>query len=129
MGARPLPAWIAGVIGAGTLLLLHWLECRRPLRRSVEPKLRREARNLAVAGVSAIAVVLAERPIVMPLAGVIEERGWGLLRLLRLPLGLEIAVALLFMDYTFYVWHIFMHRIPLLWRFHLVHHVDLDLDA
>jgi sterol desaturase/sphingolipid hydroxylase (fatty acid hydroxylase superfamily) len=21
------------------------------------------------------------------------------------------------------------HRVPLLWRFHLVHHVDLDLDA
>jgi sterol desaturase/sphingolipid hydroxylase (fatty acid hydroxylase superfamily) len=33
------------------------------------------------------------------------------------------------MDYTFYIWHVLMHRIPLLWRFHLVHHVDLDLDA
>jgi sterol desaturase/sphingolipid hydroxylase (fatty acid hydroxylase superfamily) len=22
-----------------------------------------------------------------------------------------------------------MHRLPLLWRFHIVHHVDLDLDA
>ena len=28
-----------------------------------------------------------------------------------------------------YLWHIVVHRVPWLWRFHLVHHVDLDLDA
>jgi sterol desaturase/sphingolipid hydroxylase (fatty acid hydroxylase superfamily) len=95
----------------------------------VEPKLRRGARNLTVAGVSAIAVVLAERPIVMPLAALIEKRNWGLLRRFGLPLWLEIAAALVLMDYTFYIWHVLMHRVPLLWRFHLVHHVDLDLDA
>ena len=74
---KPLPPWIGGVIGVGTLLLLRWLETRRPLRRSVEPKLRREARNLSVAGVSAIAVALPEPPIVLPLAALVEERGWG----------------------------------------------------
>jgi sterol desaturase/sphingolipid hydroxylase (fatty acid hydroxylase superfamily) len=129
MGAKPVSWWITGVLGAGTLLLLHWLECRRPLRRTVEPKLRREARNLSVAGVSAIALVLAERPIVMPLAALVEKQSWGLLRQLGLPAWMEIAAALMLMDYTFYVWHILMHRVPLLWRFHLVHHVDLDLDA
>ena len=129
MRTGPIPPWIAGVIGAGTLLLLAWLERRKPLRRSVEPKLRREARNLSVAGVSAIALVLAERPIVMPLAATVENRGWGLLRQLGFPFWLEIAVALLLMDYTFYIWHVLLHRVPLLWRFHLAHHVDLDLDA
>jgi len=28
-----------------------------------------------------------------------------------------------------YVWHRLNHRVPLLWRFHLVHHTDLDLDV
>jgi sterol desaturase/sphingolipid hydroxylase (fatty acid hydroxylase superfamily) len=129
MLARPVPPWIVGVLGAATLLLLHWLETRKPLRRSVEPKLRREARNATVAGVSAIALVLAERPIVMPLAALVEKQKWGLLRLFGFPLWLEIGVALILMDYSFYVWHVLMHRVPLLWRFHLVHHVDLDLDA
>src|SRR5215472_2257195 len=142
MLTRPLPPWFAGVLGACTLVLLHWLEGRRPLRRSVEPKLRREARNLSVAGISAIAVVLAERPIVMPLAAVVEKRNWGLLRhsprhtrsclprgAFGFPMWLEIAVALVLMDYAFYVWHVLMHRVPFLWRMHLVHHVDLDLDA
>jgi len=129
MLTRPLPPWIAGVVGGGALLLLAWLERRKPLRRSVEPKLRREARNLTVAGISAIAAVLVERPIVMPLAALVEKRNLGLLRLFGFPLWLELAAALVLMDYTFYVWHVLMHRIPLLWRFHLVHHVDLDLDA
>jgi sterol desaturase/sphingolipid hydroxylase (fatty acid hydroxylase superfamily) len=129
MLTTPLPPWIAGVVGAGALLVLSWLERRRPLRRSVEPKLRREARNLSVAGVSAIALVLAERPIVMPLAVLVEKQNWGLVRFLGLPPWLEIPAALVLMDYAFYVWHILMHRVPFLWRMHLVHHVDLDLDA
>jgi sterol desaturase/sphingolipid hydroxylase (fatty acid hydroxylase superfamily) len=33
------------------------------------------------------------------------------------------------MDYSLYIWHVLMHRVPFLWRFHLPHHVDLDLDA
>jgi sterol desaturase/sphingolipid hydroxylase (fatty acid hydroxylase superfamily) len=100
-----------------------------PLRRSVEPKLRREARNVCVAGLSAVVVALAERPLIQPLALWVEQRNWGLVRLLSLPLWLEVTVALVLMDYAFYVWHVLMHRVPFLWRMHLVHHVDLDLDA
>jgi sterol desaturase/sphingolipid hydroxylase (fatty acid hydroxylase superfamily) len=33
------------------------------------------------------------------------------------------------MDYTLYVWHVLTHRVPFLWRFHVVHHADLDLSA
>jgi sterol desaturase/sphingolipid hydroxylase (fatty acid hydroxylase superfamily) len=33
------------------------------------------------------------------------------------------------MDYTLYWWHVCTHRIKFLWRFHLPHHADLDMDA
>ncbi len=33
------------------------------------------------------------------------------------------------MDLAFYYWHIVNHRIPFLWRFHNVHHIDPDLDV
>jgi sterol desaturase/sphingolipid hydroxylase (fatty acid hydroxylase superfamily) len=39
------------------------------------------------------------------------------------------VAGLLLLDYTMYVWHRLNHRVPLLWRFHLVHHTDLDLDV
>lgn len=126
---QALPAWLTGSVVLGAFGTLLWLELRRPLRRDVEPKLRRNARNLAVAALSAATVQLAERPIVAPLAAFVERRRWGLLKQVRLPAWLDVAASLLLLDYTLYVWHILVHRVPFLWRFHLVHHVDLDLDA
>src|SRR4030095_11653454 len=48
---------------------------------------------------------------------------------LGVPRWFEIPASLILMDYTFYLWHILLHRVPLLWRFHVVHHADLDMDA
>ena len=114
---------------AGTLLILVWQENRRPLRRATESKLRRQVRNFAIVGLGAAAVLFGESPLIQPLAEYVESRRWGLLGAIRLPPWVETAVALVLMDYTFYLWHVLMHRVPLLWRFHAVHHVDLDLDA
>ena len=113
-----------------TAALLTCLEVSRPLRRRQrEPKLRHAGRNLAVAGLAAAAVQLVEQPIVMPVAKLTESRRWGILPRLGLPRWLESAVALVALDYTLYLWHVLAHRVPGLWRFHSVHHVDLDLDA
>ena len=38
------------------------------------------------------------------------------------------VVAFLLMDYTYYLWHVATHKVPFLWRFHRVHHLDPDLD-
>jgi len=51
------------------------------------------------------------------------------INLVGLPAWAEGALALLLLDYTLYVWHVLTHRVPLLWRFHVVHHGDLDMDA
>jgi sterol desaturase/sphingolipid hydroxylase (fatty acid hydroxylase superfamily) len=40
-----------------------------------------------------------------------------------------VTAAVLLLDYSLYAWHVLTHRVPFLWRFHAVHHVDLDLDA
>ena len=129
MKHRTVPAWLSGSLVAGAFGLLWLLERRRPLRRETEPKLRRTGRNLAVAGLAAVSLQLFERPLIKPLSEIVEERKWGLLKRLRLPAALEVALAVVLMDYTLYWWHVLMHRLPFLWRFHLPHHVDLDLDV
>jgi sterol desaturase/sphingolipid hydroxylase (fatty acid hydroxylase superfamily) len=126
---RQVPAWLSGSLVVGAFGLLWLLERRRPLRRGVEPVLRRNARNLAVAGVAAAALQLVERPVTQPLTALVERRGWGLVKLLRLPKWLEVAAAVVLLDYTLYLWHVLTHRLPFLWRFHVAHHVDLDLDV
>src|SRR5205823_774571 len=70
-----------------------------------------------------------EIPLVRPVATLTESGGWGVTRALPLPTWLAVAVALLLLDYTLYVWHVLTHRVPWLWRLHVVHHVDRDLDA
>ena len=125
----PLPGWLSACLVAGTFLTLAVLERRRPLRRAVEPALQRTGRNLAIAALGAIAVQLVETPIVGRVAAAVERRRWGVLKRLRLPAWLEVCGAVLLMDYTLYVWHVLTHRVPGLWRFHAVHHIDLDLDA
>lgn len=122
--SKAVPA--ACLLAAG-LAWLFWLERRRPLRVRVEPATRRQARNLALAAFTAAFIRAVEAPIVQRVAAAGERRGWGLLPLL--PARARRLAALLLLDYTLYLWHILLHRVPLLWRSHLVHHADLDLDA
>jgi sterol desaturase/sphingolipid hydroxylase (fatty acid hydroxylase superfamily) len=126
---QKLPTWIGASLAAGACVALVWLERRRPLRRPVESKLERDARNLAVAGVAAVTLRLVERPVVRSLTALVERRRIGLLKRVALPRALEVALAVVLLDYTLYLWHVLTHRAPALWRFHLVHHADLDLDA
>ena len=40
-----------------------------------------------------------------------------------------LALDLLLLDFLIYWWHRANHRVPLLWRFHAVHHLDRFLDS
>lgn len=116
-------------LAVGAVGVLVRLENRRPLRRKVESKLVRSGRNLAVAGIAAVALQIAEKPVAERLTKLVERKNLGLLKIVRLPKWLEVISAVVLMDYTLYLWHVLTHKIPFLWRFHLVHHVDRDLDA
>jgi sterol desaturase/sphingolipid hydroxylase (fatty acid hydroxylase superfamily) len=127
---KHIPGWVGALALGCTFLLLLWGELRRPLRRrEAEPKLRRDARNLTVAGIAGLTLQFAEMPVTRCLTKMVEQRRCGLLKRVSLPLWLETTLALILMDYTFYLWHALNHKVPFLWRFHQPHHVDLGLDA
>jgi sterol desaturase/sphingolipid hydroxylase (fatty acid hydroxylase superfamily) len=126
---KRVPAWIAAPLVIGAFALLIWQERRRPLRKRVEPEVPHYARNLVMASLGALTTVAIEAPLIQPLARFVEKRNLGLLGAFHLHGLVAAAAALVLMDYTFYVWHVLLHRVPLLWRFHAVHHVDLDLDT
>ncbi len=81
-------------------------------------------------GAMSMAVVaLVQTPLAEPLARRAKRRRRGLVQRLPLRPWARDAAAFLLMDYTIYLWHVATHRSAFLWRFHLVHHLDLDLDS
>ena len=85
--------------------------------------------NLSVAVIDTLAVRLMIPLIPVALAELAGVRGWGLLNLVGLPRSFEIVLAVLALDLVIYLQHRAFHRVPLFWRFHRVHHTDLDLDV
>jgi sterol desaturase/sphingolipid hydroxylase (fatty acid hydroxylase superfamily) len=123
------PSWIEALGGGGSYLLFLVLERLWPLRRQVASKLRRNLRNLTLGGLSAAVIAILQAPFLVPLAAWAERRHLGLLNLVAWPAALETALGVVLLDYTLWHWHRWSHLVPFLWRFHLVHHVDRDLDA
>ena len=127
---QDIPVWISIATVAAALAGCLVLERKFPLReQGREPKLTRDARNLTLAAAALAVTQLAERPVTNGLTHLVRRRRVGLLPRLRLPAWLDTVAGCLLLDLTLYHWHYLTHRVPLLWRFHRVHHADLDMDA
>lgn len=124
-----LPPWVTPVVAILAFAAMAIGETIASLRLRREPRAPHTIRNLATGGLAAAIVLPLQLLILVPAALWIESRGIGLLALVSLPSWIEIAIAFLLLDYTLWWWHRFNHTIPFLWRFHLIHHIDLDLDA
>jgi len=121
--------WLTPALLIGAFVAIVVAERRRPLRRSVEPGPRRIGRNFTMAALTAAATAALQKPLVDRVLRNTTERRLGLLNLVPLPRPLRFVAGVLLLDYTLWWWHRLNHVAPPLWRFHLVHHIDHDLDA
>lgn len=55
--------------------------------------------------------------------------GWGLFNALSWPLWLEILLVFIILDFAIWLQHVVFHHVPMLWRFHMVHHADEEMDV
>lgn len=106
-----------------------WVENKIPLRKSVEGRPLRWSRNVAITILGAALLRTVEVPLIGYLSRFTERKRLGVLNVVRLPKLIYIPIAVILMDYTLYFWHALAHSLPVLWKFHVVHHADLDMDA
>jgi sterol desaturase/sphingolipid hydroxylase (fatty acid hydroxylase superfamily) len=99
-----------------------------PLRKRTQVSRRRAKVNVAMAAATVATVGLAQHVAMNAAHAAGEKRGLGLLRVLGLPRWLARPIGFVLLDYTLWHWHRLLHH-PILWRFHAVHHADLDLAA
>src|SRR5688572_9417633 len=109
-------------------IILFLLESRFQLRKRVQNRWKRLFINFIVSIPAFALLRLLFIPAVVWLA--MKNSSWeiGLKYLVEMPAPVTAIMSFLLLDYTNYIWHILLHKIPFLWRFHLVHHTDLDLD-
>lgn len=120
---------LGGALLAGAAAAIFVAERRSPLRERGQAEPRRTVRNLAMGAMSMVVVDALERPVTTALARRAVRRRAGIVQRLPLPPLARDLIGVVLMDYGIYLWHLGTHRIGFLWRFHLVHHLDLDMDA
>jgi sterol desaturase/sphingolipid hydroxylase (fatty acid hydroxylase superfamily) len=109
-------------------LVLAVAELRYPRRALAYSKLQRWLSNI---GISVLNTYLVR--ILLPVAGVsaallAQEQQWGILNQIQLVPWLGILIFVAVFDLTIYWQHRLFHVVPLLWRFHRMHHTDMDYD-
>lgn len=110
----------------GMLLLTEQIA---PLRSRKQPFLQRFLLNMVLTAVVFLVGSLAVRNAALLTSKWSVSHSFGIVMLVPLPTWGRVVVGILMMDLTFYYWHWANHRIPLLWRFHNVHHLDPDMDV
>jgi sterol desaturase/sphingolipid hydroxylase (fatty acid hydroxylase superfamily) len=109
--------------------LLFVVERFNWLRPYTRPLLARLVVNVVISLLAFAAAAVLVRPTSFAVLQWASDRESGIIHILPLPVALQFVLSFMLMDLTFYWWHFANHRIPLLWRFHNVHHIDPDLDV
>lgn len=123
---EPAARLVSFVVVFATMATLEFVVSARKLR---VPKGRRWPRNL---GLTMINTAILR--VVFP-AGATAAALWasahhfGLFQHLALPPPLGIVLAVVLLDLAIYAQHVAFHAVPLLFRFHRVHHADVDFDV
>ena len=113
------------VIFSGVALAEHSVP-RRPPEFS---KTRRWTANLLMQGIDVIITGLVFPILPVGVALLCEQNGWGIFYYIPLPCPIAVIAGVLLLDLVIYFQHVIFHRTPVLWRLHMVHHTDRDIDV
>ncbi|MEL7465298.1 MAG: sterol desaturase family protein [Pseudomonadota bacterium] len=113
----------------GVFLLCAGWEALRPKRDRVLTRARRWSANIGLVVVDTFVVRLLFPAAAVGAAVDASTQGWGLFNQTDWPLWLEVLAAFVILDFAIWVQHVVFHKVPFLWRFHMVHHADEEMDV
>lgn len=110
------------------LLTMAIAEAAMP-RRSLRFGRKRWPANLAIVVLNALIVRLLLPGGAVATAIWAEAHHFGVLHQIAWPAAFEMLLTLILLDLIIYGQHLLFHTLPLLWRLHMVHHADRDIDV
>lgn len=113
----------------GFFALLTIWEISAPKRELLHLRRFRWLSNLGLIVISSILVRFVFPTAAVGIALIVEQNHWGFLYYFDLPFLIHFIAAFILMDLSLYFQHVIFHSLPMFWRFHRVHHSDLDCDV
>ncbi|MFM7347490.1 MAG: sterol desaturase family protein [Tagaea sp.] len=113
-----------GVLAAAAL----W-EALAPTRPRKFSRAWRWTNNLALVFLDSLLARLLLPGIAIGAAFWAQSASVGLLNWIKAPFWLAFVAALVAQDFAIWAQHVAMHKVPILWRLHRVHHADPDFDV
>jgi sterol desaturase/sphingolipid hydroxylase (fatty acid hydroxylase superfamily) len=122
----PQTLWFVGFWAL--MAAFAWLETLSPAFRGPPMRAQRWPTNFGFGVINTLLIPLA------PVSAVIaaqwaSSNDFGLLNLLKAPWWVTVAATIIVRSLAGYVFHFVMHKVPLFWRLHRVHHSDVHLDV
>jgi sterol desaturase/sphingolipid hydroxylase (fatty acid hydroxylase superfamily) len=125
-------ALLRGLISWGGFALFLVLELINPYREPSVSKKERLVTNVSLAILNSAFINLLFSALIFRTASYVAANKAGVLNIWNMsmmPYWLKVMLAVIFMDFILYIWHLLNHEIPFFWRFHRVHHSDLNMDV
>jgi sterol desaturase/sphingolipid hydroxylase (fatty acid hydroxylase superfamily) len=113
----------------GVLVVMMVGEVFAPRRPLTVSKTVRWIHNLSLGVLDTVLLRILFPVAAVDMAVIVQTHGWGLFNQWAVPDWIAITGSMLALDFIIYLQHRAFHAIPICWRFHRVHHVDLDLDV
>ncbi len=111
------------------LTLLWTWETFLPFVGNSSNRWRHAGRNAVVAILNTVVLGVVFSVATVGVATWATEMQFGILNWLNVAAPWRLFAAVFLLDGWLYVWHRMNHRIPLLWRFHRMHHSDRQMDV
>jgi sterol desaturase/sphingolipid hydroxylase (fatty acid hydroxylase superfamily) len=113
----------------GMLLIMGGWELFAPRRVPTISKTSRWVNNLGLIMLNGFVLRLVVPIASTGMALFAQQNGWGILNYYAVPKIANILISIIVLDFIIYMQHVMVHAVPLFWRFHRVHHADLDYDV
>jgi sterol desaturase/sphingolipid hydroxylase (fatty acid hydroxylase superfamily) len=111
------------------LTITFGLEGNFPLFKDRHNRIRHAFPNIAIAVLNGLILHFFFIALIVRETNWIRENSFGFVHMFDMPVYLKAIAVFILFDLWMYLWHLVNHKIHFLWRFHRVHHSDIEMDA
>jgi len=127
--SRKGDALTKGIVQIVTLAFIFWLEGVLPFFEKRQHRLRRAFPNITFGILNGVLTAFLFSTVTYQAMTWSASHSFGLFHRLNMSPWMKGVLAFVSFDLWMYGWHRANHELPFLWRFHRVHHSDIDMDS